>query len=199
MAPALTRGLGRVAYAGATADRPALTPAAAEASLADSLRRLRADHVAVLLLHEPAPEAITDELVAWLQAQRTAGRAREIGIGVDAPMREAVAAYRPWLGALDVIQAGWSLRGPTPQTPGPRRILHGVVARNLGAAAAETLVAAALEDMLGAEVIVASRSPRRLAAFAAVVGNDQSRAEARDLLTRQRSPLPPPVDADPLA
>ena len=55
--------------------------ARARTSLIASLRRLRTDYVDFLLLHEPVPYLIArDEWLAWLEAERAAGRVRAWGL-----------------------------------------------------------------------------------------------------------------------
>ena len=57
------------------------TLARADASLSDSLRFLRRDHLDLLLLHEPAiPSTVADELAEWMEQQRRAGRIRHWGV-----------------------------------------------------------------------------------------------------------------------
>jgi D-threo-aldose 1-dehydrogenase len=65
------------------------TPAAAERSLATSLRELRTDHVDLLLLHEcTLADARSDELLQWLDAQVARGTARHVGTGTAVPNLE---------------------------------------------------------------------------------------------------------------
>src|SRR3954462_4908595 len=49
-------------------------------SAEDSLRRLGTDHVALLLLHRPAPSVPLEETMGALAALREEGKAREIGV-----------------------------------------------------------------------------------------------------------------------
>lgn len=68
--------------------------ARARASLIASLRRLGTDYVDFLLLHEPEPDLIPrDEWLAWLEAERTAGRVRAWGVAGTA------ARVWPWVQA----------------------------------------------------------------------------------------------------
>lgn len=76
-------------------------------SVEESLRRLRTDHVDVLLLHEAWPEDVTEELVRYLEDGRAAGRFRAIGIGSDRGHNQAIVAR--WPGVFDVVQHSWSV------------------------------------------------------------------------------------------
>jgi aryl-alcohol dehydrogenase-like predicted oxidoreductase len=72
------------ALVGTTA-RPAerFSVAAAQASLEQSLRALRTDHLDILLLHDCEPADLTDELAAFLEACVAAGTIRAYGIASD--------------------------------------------------------------------------------------------------------------------
>lgn len=62
------------------------------ASVERSLRALGTDHLDLLLLHRPDPQADADELAAALDALRHAGLVRQLGLGQAAPA--VVAALR---------------------------------------------------------------------------------------------------------
>lgn len=85
--PAIRRRLGARATG---APRGQFGPAQVEASVAESLRRLRRDRVDALLLHEPAAEAITPALLKTLHALEAAGKAGAIGSGTGGDPRDLV-------------------------------------------------------------------------------------------------------------
>jgi hypothetical protein len=74
------------------------------------LRRLRRERVDMLLLHEPAPEDISDELIRWLERQHAEGRAGCIGIGARrSQLDPIVSAIRgPW----QCLQTNWAMGDP---------------------------------------------------------------------------------------
>lgn len=74
--------------------RPDYRLATARASFERSLRRLRTDHVDLLLLHECTPEQASDELVGFLADCVSAGTARAAGLATSAESTASIAAAR---------------------------------------------------------------------------------------------------------
>lgn len=84
---------------------------AARASLETSLRELRTDHVDLLLLHDCAPEDVTDELLEFLREQIAAGRVRACGVATDVLAAREILAVRSTAGLvaqvpLDLLDSG---------------------------------------------------------------------------------------------
>jgi diketogulonate reductase-like aldo/keto reductase len=127
---ALTRRVGQRMYQSAV-EAGVFDLASVEASLADSLGRLRTDHLALLLLHDVRLEDITDELLTFLDRQRASGTVRAIGTATSlAEERRILAAYE---GVFDVVQHAWSPLDPEgpPPPPPPLTITHRVLLRTL--------------------------------------------------------------------
>lgn len=77
------------------------SPGAVEMSLKDSLARLNTDHIDLLLLHGPAPEELTDKLIRHLEAFKTRGMIRHLGICGRGPELEAAAR----ISSMDAVMA----------------------------------------------------------------------------------------------
>ncbi|WP_428425513.1 aldo/keto reductase [Methylibium sp.] len=73
-----------------------------QASVAESLRRLRTDYVDALLLHEVLPEQVDDDLLSTLQTLRSQQRARAIGTGTSVESTVEIVARHP--GAFSWLQ-----------------------------------------------------------------------------------------------
>lgn len=119
-APTVRRKLGQRAYS--TARRTAFGQDDVEASLAESLRRLRRDQIDVLLLHEPEVEDLTDELIVWLERQRVNGTAGVIGFGARKERVPAILARWP---EAQFVQTNWAPGEPTPFVGDRLLSLHG--------------------------------------------------------------------------
>lgn len=78
-----------------------ITPQAIRDSLEGSLRRLRREHLDILLLHDPSEAALGDENVAAFEALRAAGKIRAWGVSTRIP---DVARMAVRIGPLDWIQ-----------------------------------------------------------------------------------------------
>jgi aryl-alcohol dehydrogenase-like predicted oxidoreductase len=102
-----------------------------EASVSESLRRLRTERLDLLLLHEVDAEDVSDALAAFLERGRSEGRFGAIGVGAARERCEAIAARFP--GLFDVWQYSWSpLDAQPPQiAPGGAHVLHRTVMRAL--------------------------------------------------------------------
>jgi D-threo-aldose 1-dehydrogenase len=193
-APAVTRPLGARVYAGATGGAR-FDLAFLRRSFEVSLRRMRTDHVDLLLLHEARPDDLSDDVVCWLHDQRASGRALRVGVGIadGVAAAGALAAAKP--DDFDVLQFGWSALEATPAAwPSPSVILHGAVSRALPGlprrllepaglarlserlgvdlatadAMGDLLLAAGLAANPGGVVIAATRDSGRLARRAAI-------------------------------
>jgi D-threo-aldose 1-dehydrogenase len=68
---------------------------AARASLETSLRELRTEYVDLLLLHDCAPQEVTDELLGFLRGRVAAGQVRAYGIATDLPAAREILAAHP--------------------------------------------------------------------------------------------------------
>ncbi|HEY0785896.1 MAG TPA: aldo/keto reductase, partial [Acidobacteriaceae bacterium] len=82
LVPALTRSVGASAYTGLKV-HTRFEPQFVEASVTDSLRRLRTDYVDLLLLHEVSAEQVNDTLLSCLDALRRRGLVRALGTGTS--------------------------------------------------------------------------------------------------------------------
>lgn len=124
------RGLARAANEG-PAGRGRFDLEFVEASVTESLRRLRTCRVDLLLLHEAAADDVSDALAGFLERGRAQGRFGAIGIGSTRERCEAIAARFP--GLFDVYQYSWSPLDPEPAQicPGAVYILHRTVMRAL--------------------------------------------------------------------
>jgi hypothetical protein len=102
------------------------TAADASASLDLSLRLFGRDHIELFLLHEPAVEDLAhDDLLAFLESARQAGKIDNFGIGGEFYRVEQLFRERPLY--TKVLQFEYSIFGPflnLPSTPtgGPSRI-----------------------------------------------------------------------------
>lgn len=87
----------------------ALSPAAAEASLAKTLHSLRTDWLDIFFVHEPQAGDVAelDTLGEWLIRQKTSGRIRYLGLAGSAETCVMVARQVP--GVFDVLQVEDSL------------------------------------------------------------------------------------------
>jgi aryl-alcohol dehydrogenase-like predicted oxidoreductase len=141
------------------------------ASLEASLRRLRTDHVDLLLLHEPTFESVTREpLFEWLADERRRGRIRAWGIAGDRSHIEPFIRKFPEL--VPVIQTRDSLvareadfltaLGRKPQ------ITFGYLRRR-GECSAGDALRAALARYRDATILYSTRKPDRLASVAKVL------------------------------
>lgn len=84
---------------------PTFDVQAVSRSLDDTLRRLRTDYLDIFLLHEAELVDISDELLAFLQSARQAGKVRAIGVGSERERIEPIAKALP--DAFDVYQYSW--------------------------------------------------------------------------------------------
>jgi diketogulonate reductase-like aldo/keto reductase len=116
-----------------------------EASLAESLRRLRTDYVDLLLLHEVASDDLTDEVLACLDAWRREGVVRAIGTGTSYANTAAIRAAYPDF--FDVWQYSWSVLDRAQPKPVAFSITHRAIQRALSP----------LRDWLGADAARAQR------------------------------------------
>lgn len=140
----------------------------ARCSLEDSLRRLRRNHVDILLLHEPSPDLLqTEEWLRWYEAE--AERIGYTGVagpgGVVAPF---VDAGGPLAQVVQVCD-GLDTREADIVTDAGRsmQLTYGYFSSDkAGRSGAEILSGALARNTTGA-ILVFSRSPARLAEFAA--------------------------------
>jgi len=128
LVPGLTRRVGASAYSGLTA-RGIFAPDFVEASVAGSLRRLRTDHVDLLLLHEVSPDDLTDELLFLLETLRRKGFVRALGTGTSYEKTLAIRALHPAF--FDVWQYSWSVLDVKQQQPVGFTITHRAIQRAL--------------------------------------------------------------------
>lgn len=145
-----------------------------EASLADSLRRLKRDSVDALLLHEPDAGSITDALGETMQTILSDGRARAIGAGTGGeadtlPRFGGVAQYRwnPAAISTPVPPEVLILHGVMRQMSAQRSVATEALLRQIGdpadpAALPGLLMTLALARAPGAIVLVSTNTPARL-------------------------------------
>ena len=168
-APGLKARLGQRAYQ--MSRRTDFSIDALEISLTESLRRLRRERVDVLLLHEPEPHDITDELVRWMESKVAQGRAGTVGFGAKRTNFAAASGNWP---SVPFVQTDWSPEG-LPQPDGgnvPFRSYHGAL-RKRAEVAARVEVDAMLRDRLAAHGIdIAAPNASAEAALALALGEN---------------------------
>jgi len=107
---------------------------AARASLERSLRRLGTDYIDLLFLHDPPPGAmIADDIAAFLEASRAAGRIRAWGVAGESASSMDVA--RRLTAPVPVLQVRGDLFSrcePSFPRDADALLLYGVIARPLG-------------------------------------------------------------------
>ncbi len=92
-----------------------------EASLVESLRRLKREKVDVLLLHEPGDEVINPDILDWADEKRRRGLVSLFGVGVND-------AETDRFGFGDVYQSRWDIENDRGLKTGNKlRIYHGVL------------------------------------------------------------------------
>ena len=159
-----------------------ITGALIEASIATSLARLRTDHVDVLALHDPDPEAVTrDDVLRALERVVARGQARGVGVAGSAQACLAGAApdlsYRLFQTAVDADGATFAAISRQAGRP-VATIGHSVMRNNPtnGDAALRAALAANPDGV----TLLSMFDPAHLAANLAVV---------RDTATAARSDL----------
>lgn len=121
--PGLTKSLGQKMYQ-ANVQYGRFDVQFVEASVHESLRRLRTDYLDILHLHEVRPEDISQELLTWLSKARDSGMCRAIGIASQKSRVDAILlSYAKF---FDVAQYSWSLMDTdaTSSDAFPFRITH---------------------------------------------------------------------------
>jgi aryl-alcohol dehydrogenase-like predicted oxidoreductase len=130
-----------------------------EASVAESLRQLRLDHIDLLLLHETTPSEMELDAQAFLSSLLRSGTVRELGIGANAA--HLLAHYRgePPYTVLQ-YEAG---RGPDVLGSFPtNRHYHHSALRDRGDLSAAEALAEAVRANPSGKVLFSTRSPARL-------------------------------------
>lgn len=122
MMPGLKQRLGRKVYG--INRRKAFGVREVAASFEESLRRLGRERIDVLLLHEPDPEDMTEELQRWIEGIRTEGRAGAIGFGVS---REKVTDIVDVWPDAEFVQTSWALGDPAVDVGGRFLSTHGAI------------------------------------------------------------------------
>ncbi|SDA36958.1 aldo/keto reductase [Sphingomonas sp. NFR15] len=197
--PAIKAWLAKGASAGA--ERKAFNVAQMEASIAESLRRLRRGSVDALLLHEPDPEGVGPEAQAFLEGLLARGTAKTIGSGTGGRLHGL-----PDFGT--VRQYRWDLAG-TPVDEKGTHILHGVM-RSLAApsdaeraalanamrkmgcvssnseAAPAALLSLALGSAPGAIILISTNDPVRLRSTIARIDWEVASGGRREILSAFR-------------
>lgn len=165
-APGLKAKLGQRAYQ--MSRRTDFSIDALEASLTESLKRLRRERVDVLLLHEPEPADVTDELARWMEDKLAQGRAGTVGFG--AKRANLAATLGKWPTA-PFVQTDWSPDGLA-IGHGQFRSYHGAL-RKRAEVAARMEADAALRDRLAAHGIdIGAPSASAEAALALALGEN---------------------------
>lgn len=149
-----------------------LNVAKARASVDASLRRLRRDHLDLLLLHEPDMALMdTDEWARWIE---TAGdKVRAIGVaGPPEVMAPFLAAQSP---LAQVLQCQDSLTRKeadvVTSTGRDLQLTYGYFSGNQGAQSAADLLRGALLRNTAGSVVVTTRKPERLGQFAKIAAD----------------------------
>ncbi len=106
LAPALTRKVGASAYQHAN-KKPQFDPGFITSSVKESLRRLKTDHLDLLLLHEVSPENLTDEVVSCLDSLRSRGVS--LALGTATSYANTCAIRNVHAEFFDVWQYSWSV------------------------------------------------------------------------------------------
>jgi len=147
----------------------------AEASLSRSLKRLGADRIDILFLHEPEISTIcAEEIERWLETELAKGRIRAWGVAGEP------SAVAPWVLArhrlAQVVQTRDSIQGEEANflVAAGRQLqfTYGYFAATSSAthgAAAESVVQAALGRNSSGTVLVSTRHPERVSEIARVV------------------------------
>ncbi len=140
----------------------------ARQSIEDSLRRLRRDHVDLLLLHEPVPDLLhTDEWLRWRESE--ADRIRHMGIAGPAQIIAPYLDQDDSLVSVIQVRDGLVTREADVVTNSGRQLqlTYGYFSSQCaGRSSAEILSAALARNRSGA-IVVSSRSRARLKVFAA--------------------------------
>lgn len=152
----------------------------ADASLRNSLKALRREHVDLLLLHEPAvPLAVADELTEWMAEQRRAGRIRHWGIaGERAACMQLVSVNHP---VATVIQTRDSVARRearfVTEAGRPLQFTYGYLAGRSAERSIRTpteVMHQALRINQSGSVLVSTRVVDHLRALARVAGEDHA-------------------------
>lgn len=166
-APGLKARLGAKAYT--MTRRKAFAIADVEASFCESLRRLRRERVDVLLLHEPAKDDLSDELLQWAESIKAQGRAGNVGFGASRASLPAL--FDAWPDVA-FVQTSWQAEEPPITRDRPFLSIHGVLRQIAGEKPAgdeaTARMAAALAHNPNGLVLFASSRIDRIATTAAV-------------------------------
>jgi D-threo-aldose 1-dehydrogenase len=157
----------------------------ARRSIEQSLAALRTDHVDVLMLHEPQPGDVGDELVALMDECRRRGLTRAVGLACDRAAAAALVRERPEV--ADAVQVPDSvLDGEAPDYPGRLLVTHSAIAapRERLGAEPRLLLAAALARNPGGTVLVSSRTDAHIRANARLVDAPPAPEELEALARR---------------
>ena len=201
LAPSLRRRLGGAVYRMSVA-KARFETAEVEASLAESLRRLRTERVDLLLLHELTPADVTDELRRFTEDAVRSGKAGACGVGSPSQVVAELDGAAPDL--TRIAQTNWSIGEAALAARQTLLITHGSL-RKLGelsawlhadadrlarlskdagadladpAILAELALSAALARNPAGVVLVATRQPVRIAAHARLAADDDRQRQA---------------------
>ena len=155
--------------------------AEARESFEQSLRELRTDHVDVLLLHDPRPDDVGEELLEFLDRCVVDGTARAVGVASGREEVRAIsAAHGDRLTVAQLPDSALEPELPAALAPRARTVVtHSVVEGPLRALGRELdrerlpalLLASALRRNPNGVVLVSSRDPAHLRANAALVSD----------------------------
>jgi aryl-alcohol dehydrogenase-like predicted oxidoreductase len=151
-----------------------------EASFSKSLRRLQADFVDILLIHEPSPAEIPEiaRLADWLRRKKESGRARYLGLAANAGACVAIHGHIP--GLFDILQVEDSIdacEADAVSAAGlPLQLTYGYLRassqRGVGGLPSPTgtaVLTAALSRNRSGVVLVSTRKLSRIAEFSGCV------------------------------
>ena len=128
LVPQLTRRVGASTYRSLTT-RPEFDPAFVQRSLTESMRRLRTNHIDLLLLHEVTVDDLTTDLLECLDRLRRNGAVRSLGTGTS--YENALAIRDAYPGFFDVWQHSWSVLDTNQRPPVGFTVTHRAIQRAL--------------------------------------------------------------------
>lgn len=126
LVPHLTRRVGASAYRSLTT-RPKFDSAFVQSSLTESLRRLRTNHIDLLLLHEVTVDDLTTDLLECLDKLRRHGVVRCLGTGTS--YENTLAIRNGYPGFFDAWQYSWSVLDTNQQPPVDFTVTHRAIQR----------------------------------------------------------------------
>lgn len=162
MLPGLWRAASRNAQ-GVVAPTGRFDPAQIEASVAESLRRLRSDKVDALLLHEVHAADLAPETLATLDGLVARGHADALGTGTGVNETVRIAAAHPLRFQAFQVNHYWGARMPALAVAGSAVITHRCIRTGLELLAEPALRNAMAAHVEARELLAACADTRRSA------------------------------------